>query len=144
MRVFHLLVLPRTEHRGTTASKDGTAGWHETTVNTIRNSHSSTAVTPQAHAHPFFHEAGSKMHSLQVNSTQPRRRQNTLMVALTSSPLSVSMSWHSLPFWKVMVTLADALGPSWSTLWSFTSWAEPPLDRMDFELCNDKFMMHIN
>lgn len=58
---------------------------------------------------------------------------------LTSSPLSTSMSSHSPPFWKVMVTLAEALAPFFRTLWSFTSWAEPPLDRIDLELCRDAF-----
>jgi len=54
--------------------------------------------------------------------------------SLSSPPPSTFMFSHPPPFWKMMVTLAEALTPSFSTLWSFTSWLEPPPDLTDLEL----------
>ena len=68
--------------------------------------------------------------SFQVSKTQLL----TSAVSVASTPLRL------LAFWNVMTTVAAAVDPFRCTVWSLTRWADPPLDRIDLEVCNTKVL----
>lgn len=63
---------------------------------------------------------------------------------LTSAVSPEGTPLRLLVFWNVMTTVAAALDPFRCTVRSLTSWADPPLDRIDLEVCNAQQLLFVD